>query len=414
MQRVEAAIRSHRCVLAIGGKLLQSPDVVMELRRRSVPAVALSGEPVHPVQPLNAETIAPALSGEGGIIVLVEPETGGDARGLNELAEALKGAANKPRLFVAARAFNPFALPMGLRLLKFEHLKLRARDFLGQLSLEAPAPAPTPAARAPAAASDAQPSKDAPKAPRPTFIGREAELAALKEHLSTDGGPILVHGPKGVGRRWLVEKAISDSGLERLPDLLRARRRRGHPPRAHRFDRRSGGERRARQGAPVQGPPVAAGARRARRGSAVASAARRKGVGALRPRSSPRPPERLALPRGPPRHGRLADPREHAGAPHRDGQRLLAAVLPRGTREGAAHRERRGSPRQGAPRALPRVALRRGRARPVRSDPSAHVRPSDVDARAGDPGARGRGRHRRAPRSAAPAQGRDDSGTSSR
>src|SRR4029078_12186165 len=41
----------------------------------------------------------------------------------------------------------------------------------------------------------------------------------MKEHLSSDGAPILVHGPKGVGRRWLVEKAIADSGLQRLPDL---------------------------------------------------------------------------------------------------------------------------------------------------------------------------------------------------
>jgi hypothetical protein len=226
MQRVEAAIRSHRCVLAIGGKLVQSPDVVMELRRRSVPAVALSGEPVQPVQALNAETIAPALSGEGGIIVLVEPETGGDARGLNDLAEALKGATTKPRLFVAARAFNPFALPMGLRVLKFEHLKLRARDFLAQLPFDAPAPAPAaPKAAKAAATAAAEPTarEDAPKGPRPTFVGREQELAAMKEHLSSDGGPILVHGPKGVGRRWLVEKAIADSGLERLPDLSFAR-----------------------------------------------------------------------------------------------------------------------------------------------------------------------------------------------
>jgi tetratricopeptide (TPR) repeat protein len=220
MQRVEAAIRSNRCVLAIGGKLVASPDVVMELRRRSVPAVGLSGEPVHPVQPLNAETIAPALSGEGAIIVLVEPETGGDARGLADLAEALKGAAVKPRLFVAARAFNPFALPMGLRLLKFEHLKLRARDFLSQLPLDAPAPAPAaPKAPTAAAAAEASVPKDAPKAPRPTFVGREQELGEMKTHLSSDGGPILVYGPKGVGRRWLVEKAIADSGLERLPDL---------------------------------------------------------------------------------------------------------------------------------------------------------------------------------------------------
>ncbi len=221
MQRVEAAIRSHRCVLAIGGKLLQSPDVVMELRRRSVPAVALSGEPVHPVQPLNAETIAPALSGEGGIIVLVEPETGGDARGLNELAEALKGAANKPRLFVAARAFNPFALPMGLRLLKFEHLKLRARDFLGQLSMEAPAPAPAPRPpeRPPPRVDAASRRRTLRRRPVRRSSAARKSSPRSRDTCPPTAGPILVHGPKGVGRRWLVEKAIGDSGLERLPNL---------------------------------------------------------------------------------------------------------------------------------------------------------------------------------------------------
>ena len=73
MKRVEAAINQGVCVLAVGGRALQNPDILMELRRRPVPAVALGAAPTNPVQALKADTIAPALN-PGGIIVLVEPE----------------------------------------------------------------------------------------------------------------------------------------------------------------------------------------------------------------------------------------------------------------------------------------------------------------------------------------------------
>ena len=39
--------------------------------------------------------------------------------------DTMVGCSQKPRLFIASRAFNPFALPMGLRLLKLEQLSRR-------------------------------------------------------------------------------------------------------------------------------------------------------------------------------------------------------------------------------------------------------------------------------------------------
>ena len=75
MQRVEAAIRDGRCVLAVGGRTLQRPEVVQELRRRqAMSPIALGGETISGLTSLSAESLAPALDAQGGIVVLVEPE----------------------------------------------------------------------------------------------------------------------------------------------------------------------------------------------------------------------------------------------------------------------------------------------------------------------------------------------------
>ena len=73
-----------------------------------------------------------------------------------------------------------------------------------------PAPAlPTGGKSKKAGASDAV---------RFVFAGREDEVAALGEMLG-EGGPIVVSGPRGMGRTQIVEHAIAASGLTRLPEL---------------------------------------------------------------------------------------------------------------------------------------------------------------------------------------------------
>ncbi len=214
MNRVEAAINEGRCVLAIGGRALQNSNILMELRRRRIPSVALGGDPVTPVLKLNDAALAPAVQNQGGIIVLVEPEGAMDGRALGELASLLKQGGHKPKLYVAAKAFNPFAMPMSMRLLKLEQIKSRALDFIVSLPLSAPpvaAAAPQPKA--------AKPKKEQLLAPRPALIGREEELEQLTSMLAEDGGPIVVHGPLGVGCRWLVESALAKSALTRIPDF---------------------------------------------------------------------------------------------------------------------------------------------------------------------------------------------------
>lgn len=210
-------------MLAIGARALQDAEVLAELRRRNVPAVALGGDPVNPAVAVSAEALAAVTGSEGALLVLVEPDATTDARGLNAIADVLAKAKFKPRVHVAAKAFNPFGLPMALRLMKLEQVKARAKDFLASLPISAAPAAPAPVASSHAAPS-AAPSSDQPaaggrQAPRPVFIGREEELPALVELLKTDGGPIIVSGAPGVGRRWLVEQAVAASGLKRLPDF---------------------------------------------------------------------------------------------------------------------------------------------------------------------------------------------------
>ena len=229
MNRVETAIQQGRCVLAIGTRALAQPEVQAELRRRAIPVVALGGSPVNPAVPVSVDALYPAMSAPGGVVVLVEPEASRDGRGLGEIERAFKSGAHKPRLVIAARAFNPFGLPMALRLAKMDQAKKRAVDFLSSLPVSGPvAVAPSADNVAPGAGPSvrkkaARVKKPRRRAPLPVFVGREEELAAFNEMLSTDGGPIVVHGAPGIGRRWLVERALQDSDLERIPDITFAR-----------------------------------------------------------------------------------------------------------------------------------------------------------------------------------------------
>ena len=216
MNRIEAAIREGRCVLAIGKQALSNPDVLAELRHRSVPVVSLGGDPVSPVSALSEENLAAALNQKGGVLVLIEPDGASDGRALNTLGEFIKTAANKPKLFVAARAYNPFMMPMSMRLLKVEGLKYRAKDFVAALPMGGQAIADT----------EAQPKRQKKKknelpfkAPRALFVGREEEVATLHSWLGEAGGPIVIAGPSGIGKRWLVEHALTNQEITRWPDL---------------------------------------------------------------------------------------------------------------------------------------------------------------------------------------------------
>jgi tetratricopeptide (TPR) repeat protein len=216
MNRIETAIREGRCVLALGQQALTNPEVLGELRRRSVPAVHLGGEAIDPVQALGAANLSAVLEKAGGVLVLVEPDGASDGRALSELGELIKAAGKKPKIFVAARAFNPFMMPMNMRLMKMEGLKFRARDFIASLPVIDAVASTEPNTKA-------RKKKNRPelpfKAPQALFVGREEEVAQFSEALGSDGGPIVVTGPRGIGKRWLIEHSLIAHQGPRWPDL---------------------------------------------------------------------------------------------------------------------------------------------------------------------------------------------------
>ena len=215
MNRVETAIREGRCVLAFGQQSLTHPDVLNELRRRSIPAVHLGGKPVDPVRSLTADNLRAALGKPGGVLVLVEPDGASDGRGLSELGDLIKAAGTQPKVFVAARAFNPFMMPMNMRLLKIEGLKFRAKDFVAAL----------PVIEAPPVSDDSPAPKKRKgsdlgfKAPRAQFVGRDDECELLSSQIGEAGGPIVITGPQGVGKRWLIEHVLTTAERTRWPDF---------------------------------------------------------------------------------------------------------------------------------------------------------------------------------------------------
>ena len=141
-----------------------------------------------------------------GVIALVEPDF--SAKSTQTLAAKIKASNPKPQLIVISKAFNRFALPLSLRLMKIQHIKMRGDQFISALEPEEKVEqVKEKAVRKPAVA----PSSD--------FIGRTTEMESLQTHLSTNGRPILIAGPAGIGKRWLCEQVLAKSELKRLPDL---------------------------------------------------------------------------------------------------------------------------------------------------------------------------------------------------
>jgi tetratricopeptide (TPR) repeat protein len=216
MSRVERAIEAGRCALAVSGSLLRDPEVMLALSERaSLTPMALAGPAVAPVSEVVPEGIARAVAQPGGVVVVVEPETA-DAGGIQQLGSLLKRGKHQPDVVVVARSFNPFAFP-ALAGMKVHHEKGRGKAFLKALP-EPPADAAPPAELVQNAVQKVKKKGGGIAAPRMAFVGREHELEALKGHLA-EGGPIVVSGPPGVGKTWLVEHALADSDLVRAPDV---------------------------------------------------------------------------------------------------------------------------------------------------------------------------------------------------
>ncbi|MFT5585636.1 MAG: putative Zn-dependent protease [Cognaticolwellia sp.] len=196
MKRVVTAIQKGRCVLIAGSRVQSEPASRAALAERP-------GLPIHHLgaRDLNADDLAAVIGRQGGLLVLVEPDALADGHALEQLASVLKKSKAKPNVLLVAPIFNPFGLPIALRLMRVEHEKAKASDLLGAL--------PTSAPQGEAAAAAPAKKKKSSGAPRPVLVGREEEKVALAEALIA-GGPVLLHGASGVGRSWLLSEVLSE------------------------------------------------------------------------------------------------------------------------------------------------------------------------------------------------------------
>ncbi len=218
MKAVANAVEAGRCSVAVSSSLLRDPEVMLALKdRAALVPMALSGPATAPVTDVGESGVARAVANPNGVLVLLEPETV-DQSGLEQIGKLLGRASNKPTVYVVSRQYNPFQFGM-LRGLKVQHIKGRGKSFLQELPV--PEDEALPEVELPKTAK----KKASDNAPRFTFVGRDEEVDTLVGLLG-EGGPIVVSGPHGIGKRYLVEHALekvkaddADPKLTVLPEL---------------------------------------------------------------------------------------------------------------------------------------------------------------------------------------------------
>ena len=194
MNRVQSAIAEERCVIALGTRVQSDPEIMTALDAvAGLPWVSITDDAPGPIVAMSAESLQPALESQGGMVILLDPDVERDSAGLKILSEIMRAGSQKPRLFVVSKGFNPFQLPISMRLMKLDQLKVRARDFVTELTpveevVEEQFFAPTPSPE------KAVPKEKKARAPHLAFHGRDALITTLGEALS-QGGPLLLHGP---------------------------------------------------------------------------------------------------------------------------------------------------------------------------------------------------------------------------
>ena len=220
MSRVNAAVEAGQCAVAVSGALLRDADVMLAFSERAglVP-MALSGPAQSPVVGISDAVVARAVAAPNGVLLIVDPGPQ-DQMGMTRIAQMISSAPNKPTVVVVARNFNPLQMRMMFPGMKVEHVRERSKAFVQGLPVP-PAGAATDVGPTVASAKERRKALE-PQAPRLAFVGREHELAKLVGILG-DGGPVVVSGPRGVGRSWLVAHAVAEAGLTVLPELTLGR-----------------------------------------------------------------------------------------------------------------------------------------------------------------------------------------------
>lgn len=203
MQRIQSAIAQSRCVFILGSGLVGSAAET-ELGKKDLYAVSLTAETSEQIQAFNADSLAPATKNQG-IIVLVEPDFG-EAH-LEELVTFITNQPQRPQLFIVAKFYNRFSMPMSMMSLKMTHIKQNALGFFRSIpKIEVQK----------VVEKKAKPAKTAMAF---KFIGRKEETTALTDLLSSTGTPVCIRGVEGIGKRNLAEEVIGQHEWTRIPDL---------------------------------------------------------------------------------------------------------------------------------------------------------------------------------------------------
>lgn len=215
MERITKAISAGRCALAVSGTLLRDDKVVLALSDRAdLQPMTLSGPPVPPVDDIQDTGLARALGQPHGVLVLVDPQPA-DLAGIEQIVQRVRQAPHKPVVVLVSRKLD-FQIQARFMGLKTESIKERGLSFLTSLPMPPPLEeAPVPDLPKPTAAKAAV----GVDAPGPLCVGRDEELAWLAEALAA-GGPIVINGPSGIGKRTLTEHAIAAANLQRSDDLV--------------------------------------------------------------------------------------------------------------------------------------------------------------------------------------------------
>ena len=202
MQRIEQAIQTERCVFVIGNGLVDS-KLNQEIEQRGIHAVSLTEETSTNILAFSVENMAPAFNNQG-IVVLMEPTFSEEH--MEAFANLLAEQNPRPQVFIVAKFYNQFSVPMSMLGWKLNQIKNKGLPFIRTLS------------------DCERPNKNVKKAVLPKqgfelhFVGRTTELAALSTLLNESGTPIALIGPDGVGKRQLIEQSISTEWT-RVPDL---------------------------------------------------------------------------------------------------------------------------------------------------------------------------------------------------
>ena len=168
MQRIQTALQHNRCVFILGEGLIGS-TAEQEMVRKGFSGVSLEDTTSEHTTAFSAESLAPALQNQG-IIVLIEPSF--EEEHLEALSTLIGSQNPRPQLFIIAKFYNRFSMPMFMMNFKMNHIKHNALNFFRGLTVieeQEIVSAPVKSARSGMSFE---------------FIGRETEVTELTETLS--------------------------------------------------------------------------------------------------------------------------------------------------------------------------------------------------------------------------------------